>query len=303
MTKCSVSLFIILASSTMSVASNSSEPPQGISILTAEHMSIRYSSSLSQFQEGPAGGAGSKSDADVRVTGHKSPAKAFLLSAAVPGLGQFYNGSKLKAAAFFTADVAAWVLHFKWQSDADDMTDAFNAFNDAHWSRDTYENKYLQWAYGVNDDELIDEQEISHRLPNTKTQQYYEMTGKYDQFAWGWDDAEYNGNTIDDYGPPPNNDPPLRITDAVFAPTSARRNAYETMRHDANNKYDQARAMVIAALANRMISGFEALFAAKHHNSQAGKRSKEFSRISVRTSLKSYHARRDTPFVGIAYRF
>ncbi len=35
---------------------------------------------------------------------------------------------------------------------------------------------------------------VTHSLPSTKTQQYYEMVGKYLQFVYGWKDiVEYTG--------------------------------------------------------------------------------------------------------------
>ena len=52
----------------------------------------------------------------------KSPAKALLLSLVVPGLGQFYNGSRLKAVGFLGVEISTWVLYGKWHGQADDMT-------------------------------------------------------------------------------------------------------------------------------------------------------------------------------------
>ncbi|MBD3402716.1 hypothetical protein GF420_07460, partial [candidate division GN15 bacterium] len=159
--------------------------------------------------------------------GHKSPFKAFVLSLAVPGAGQWYYGSKTKALLFFAVDVAAWGLHIKWHGDGVDMEDEFEAFNRQYWSRERYEQQYLQWAYGFTDDDLITEGEVSHHLPDTRTQQYYEMTGKYDQFSWGWADAMLNDSTLSDYS---DTNPPPRITSTAVTPESALRFQYETMR-------------------------------------------------------------------------
>ena len=62
-------------------------------------------------------------------SGYKSPAKAFILSLAVPGLGQYYYGSKIKPLVFLGVEVTSWVLYFKWNSEGDDITAEFEAFN------------------------------------------------------------------------------------------------------------------------------------------------------------------------------
>ncbi len=231
----------------------------------------------------------------------KSAPKAFAMSLVIPGLGQFYYGSRVKAALFFGADVAFWALASSSHKKGNELTDEFNAFNRAHWNRDSYEQKYLLWTYGFADDEEIptDKTEISHHLPDTETQQYFEMTGKYNQFAWGWDDAELNGKKIDDYSV---QNPPLRILEPASTPYSQNRLTYEDMRHSANKKFEQSRAMIMLAMANRIISSFEALFTVNRHNRGLAPE-QQFSRVEVRASLKSYRAKRDTPFLKLTYRF
>ena len=235
---------------------------------------------------------------------HKSPVKAFLLSMAVPGLGQFYYGSKVKPVIFLGAEVATWALYFKWHGQGDDLTADFEAFNRKHWSRYSYEEEYLNWVYGYTDDDEIPPDEakgITHHLPDTETQQYFEMTGKYDQFAWGWDDAVLSGQTLNDFASHPGDLP--AITGGATVPYSARREIYETMRNDANNKYDNADKMVIVALVNRLISGFEAYFTTQSHNRKVEESSEEFSRLQVRAKLLSYREKRDTPFLQFTYKF
>ena len=238
--------------------------------------------------------------------GRKSPFKAFLLSAAVPGLGQWYYGSRIKPFIFLGVEAAAWGMHIKYHADGEDATDAYEAFSNLHWSRDDYEQKYLLWAYGFADDELIQEREISHRLPDTKTQQYYEMTGKYSQFAWGWDDAVYKDSTLDDYSL---SNPPNRITSESYAPSSANRNKYETMRDDANKKFDKATKMIFVSIANRLVSALEAYFVTKHRNDSTHdtefvqKDQNMLEKLKFKASLKSYNSRRDTPYVKVTYKF
>jgi hypothetical protein len=233
---------------------------------------------------------------------HKSPAKAFFLSLAVPGLGQFYYGSKIKPLVFLSAEVVSWAFYAKWHGNGNDLTDKYEAFNQNHWSRDSYENKYLLWTYGVTDDDSIKyATEVSHHLPDDMSQQYYEMTGKYRQFAWGWDDAELDGKPLDSFAPPA--DPPPAITGDATTPYSDHRLEYEQMRDDANNKYDQATRMIFVSMANRLISAFEAYFVTRHRNNKAKGTGIDFTSFKVRAGLKSYHAKRDTPFFTVTYKF
>lgn len=227
----------------------------------------------------------------------KSPGKAFFLSLAIPGLGQYYYGSRTKPVLFLATEVLCWSMNIKYNNDGDDITAEFEAFNREHWSRDSYE-QYLLWTYGASDDDDIDAQEINHHLPDTDTQQYYEMTGKYDQFSWGWDDAVLNETTLSDYS---SVDPPPKLPGNI--PYSSRRFAYEQRRHDANNKYDTADKMIMAAMLNHLISAFEAYFMTKKYNDNLASDDTGFSRLRLQTQLKSVYSSYDTPYVKLTLKF
>lgn len=244
-----------------------------------------------------------ESDSDGGLEGEKKPGqksafKAFALSLAVPGLGQFYYGSKTKAAVFAAVEAASWIYNIKLNNDGDDLTDEFEAFNREHWSRADY-TTYITWTYGETDDKNITAPEMSHHLPDTYTQQYYEMTGKYDQFAWGWDDANFEGNTLYDYNDS-DNKPPRAITDI---PASPRRDAYETMRHNANNKYDKAKKMIAVAMVNHVLSAFEALYSVGKMNKKNEEGTSEFSRVKLTHGFRSVYSFSDTPYMKLSYRF
>lgn len=242
------------------------------------------------------------SSTDVSVTptdGQKSkrlsPGKAFAMSLLVPGLGQYYAGNKVKAAGFFALDVTSWVLYFKKRSDGNKLTDEFEAFQQTHWSKSSYED-YLFGAYGYRDDDSIHATEVSHHLPDSPTQQYFEMTGKYDQFSWGWDDATVNDSSLEDFGDL------VRPAIGADIPISPNRNKYEGMRLDANKKFDAADKWVIVSLANHVISAFEAMISARHKNKNtAGVGG--FGRVTVRAELRSYTTTDDTPYLKCAYSF
>lgn len=238
-----------------------------------------------------------------KSSGKKSPGKAFLMSLAVPGLGQYYYGSKIKPIAFIGVEATAWILHLNWHNKGEELTDEFEQYNRDHWIQDHYED-YLEIAYGYRDDEhdSITAPEVSHNLPDTRTQQYYEMTGKYDQFAWGWDDAELNGLTHDDFDTSLTSTFPPRITSPETKPYSANRLEYETMRDNANKKLDNANKMVMVALANHVVSAIEAFISTKSVNNKARKAG-EFSSWKIKPTLKSYNSKRDTPYLKVTYKF
>jgi len=235
--------------------------------------------------------------------GHKSPAKAFVLSLAVPGLGQYYYGSRIKPFVFLGAEVSTWVLHLRWHGQADDMTDEFQTLADNNWHEQRY-TYFLEGAYnGIGDDDSLSGfTEIGHHLPDTRVQQYYEMIGKYDQFSWGWVDA-YLDNPGDTLYAPPSEFIPPRVIGPSVTPTSALRDRYETMRNDANKRYDKANKMIVVAIVNRLISAFEAYFTTRSLNHKSREHGSEFGRVSVKAQLKSYSSLRDTPFLKLSYRF
>ena len=287
------------------VVSASSSP--GSSVFDIEQMKIRFNTASQPLYDSEVLSlseefATEKPPVYESGRGYKSPTKAFFLSLAVPGLGQYYYGSRVKPFVFLGAEVAAWVFYFNWHGEGDDITAEFQAFNKAHWSREDYEDKYLLWVFGVTSDTELPTgtRGITHHLPDDFTQQFYEMTGKYNQFSWGWDDAVLDGRDLDSYSM---SDPPDTVLGAETVPFSANRLHYETRRNDANNAYDRATRMIFVSMANRLISAFEALFTTRSNNRKLRAYDGEFGRIKVRTSLKSYYAKSDTPFITVTCKF
>ena len=274
------------------------------SVFETELQAIRYDYSLmamaaDDFEEISQGADTSMTI--IKKNKYKSPVKAMLLSLAVPGLGQYYYGSKVKSAVFLGTEITAWTLHIMWHQDAEDMTDEFEAFNREHWLESRY-SRYLELAFnGYTDDEDIPDSigGITHHLPNTQTQQYYEMTGKYNQFAWGWDDAVLNDSVLEDY----DSTTIKKIASDDTTPYSALRFEYETMRADANDKFNDANKMITVAIINRIISGFEAYFMTRHRNKKADDDSNVFSRVHFEAGLKTFYTYKDTPFFKMSYQF
>ncbi len=175
-------------------------------------------------------------------TDKKNVRKAFLYSFVVPGAGQIYTGSKIKAVLFLGVEALGWTGYFTYQGRGDDKTGLFEDYADTYWSDQRYDD-----FLGTIDTSTV---HFTHHLPETNTQQYYEMIGKYDQFVYGWDDTEPQPPDYENIG----------------IAYSAHRLHYEDMRHDANNQYDRATKSLILVMFNHLVSGFEAALAAKRHN-------------------------------------
>jgi len=226
-----------------------------------------------------------------RAAGLKNGKKAFLYSLLLPGAGQFYVGSKVKAAAFFGIEVLSWTGLIVYHHRGDVKTDQFNAYADTYWSNYRY-SAFLNTNWGVYDDDSAYNTDgdpssgffFTHHLPDTRTQQYYEMIGKYDQFVFGWADVT-----------------PLITPDkhATEHTSSALRLHYEDMRHDANNMYDRATTSLLVMMVNHIISGFEAAWSAKRHNDRLDESQQ---RLSFRAMAASNEYGR-FPMLTMQYRF
>lgn len=206
----------------------------------------------------------------------KSLKRAFLYSLIIPGSGELYAGSKIKAALFLGLDITLWALYFNYHGKGKDKENEYKAIADVHWSED----EYRQWLFESVYDSLIpydivsdtfryfdhEKQEwvyFSHHLPDSKTQQYYEMIGKYEQFAWGWTD--YNGELQPDGSVKP----------------SPWWNDYRDMRATSNDWLNKAKYSAMFSVANHILSAFDAAIAVKRYN----KKGERFSQIQFKMRL------------------
>ena len=193
----------------------------------------------------------------------KSPKIAFFLSAVLPGLGEFYAGSK-KGFIFMPLEFASWYLYSTLNKDGKDLETEFRTFADAHWrfsSADIEEFTYQKWyldifatidpllldpLYTTHDDSLDyinahHDFEFDANGNVIKNQQYYEMIGKYDQFVFGWNDV-YSETY------PEGNE----------SAESTGRDDYENMRNDSNKKLKNRDNALKFMLINRIVSAIDA---------------------------------------------
>jgi len=206
-----------------------------------------------------------KITADVYGFKGKSVKRAFVYSLIVPGAGELYANSKIKAVLFFGLDATLWTLYFNYHKKGKNKEDEYKGFANQHWKEDDYREwliDSLGITSGSDQDSFWNKKEtrydwLSHHLPDKKDQQYYEMIGKYDQFKFGWDDF-----------PVPDTNQALR-------------NAYLNMRRDSNNLLNKAKYSVMFSLANHILSAFDAAIAVKKHN----RKGERFSQIHLQMRL------------------
>ena len=216
--------------------------------------------------------------------GKKSPLLAGTMSIIVPGAGEFYTKSYWRAGGFVLAEAALWVFYASYYSKGNNQTTLFQNFADDHWSV----VRYAQWIQAnvtaLNPDvssfsgylipgtenlppwQQVDWAKINavenaiaqrsgngftHQLPHRPEQQYYELIGKYPQFASGWDDAGVMT--------------PERI---VNSDVSARFLEYSKMRGKANDFYNIATTGSILLVVNHLLSAIDAAWSAAQFNNQ-----------------------------------
>ena len=215
----------------------------------------------------------------------KSALLAGALSLAVPGAGEIYTKSYWRAGGFLLAETGLWVFYAVYTSKGNNQTTLFQNYADSHWSV----VRYAQWIQvnlstlnpditggftgylipgtenlppwqqvdwnKLNDIENRIAQRLdnafTHLLPHRPEQQYYELIGKYPQFASGWDDA-------------------IGITpqDLVVSNVSQRFLDYSHMRGKANDFYNIATTGAALLVVNHVLSALDAAWSAAQFNNR-----------------------------------
>ncbi len=196
----------------------------------------------------------------------KSPFLAGVLSLVIPGAGEIYTEEYLKAGIFIAIEAAIITTGLIYDKKGDDKTTEFQNYADDYtnpdhnWSAVRYAqwlNQYKNTNIPINSDESLPPWERvsfsdinavetgSHKLPPHGEQQYYELIGKYHQFAPGWNDYTGGGNH-DEISP-----------NLIY---------YSTMRGDANSFYSVASTAVIGMYVNHFLSALDAVWSATQFN-------------------------------------
>ena len=217
----------------------------------------------------------------------KSPGRAFLMSALVPGAGELYAGAKWRALAFAGVEVFSWIMYFNRKNKGEDMEQDYMNYADEYWKlSQLYQNGaagyqltgltgqhdpnfgshsiYLEYngAEYVGNAVTLDTALLgwetfilSGELLPVKTRDYYENIGKYDQFAGGWDDFSDNN----------------ALSDSVVSMSDLRDN-YLTQRKESNDALKMATNFATVIMFNHLISAFHAQIAAKNYSSEEADR-------------------------------
>src|SRR4030095_4163209 len=196
----------------------------------------------------------------------KSVGLGVVLSAILPGAGQFYGENYLKAAIFFGVEAIAWTTYIIFTKKGDDKTAEYQQYADQHWDI----RRYARWlneeweASNVNPNEpdlevlraqvnAFEADHFSHQLPEYGTQQYYELIGKYQPYVAGWEDAYLNGQWL--------------ITQSnVQTYQTPMFQGYAVDRDNANDQYGYAKIGPITAILNHILSAADAAWTISSYN-------------------------------------
>lgn len=211
-----------------------------------------------------------KNNIGVPSTEEKSVLLGLALSALLPGAGEFYAKSYLKAAIFFGAELLSWGAFAMYQIKGDNQTDKFQSYADQYWS--VY--RYAQWlvdenfpgAGVINPNEPnrdilrlqimeCERQNFSHTMPEYGSQQFYELIGKYQNFQAGWINlAHVPTRAQGPYWYETYKDP-------VFID-------YSNERQKANDYYNYAKTGIIVVVLNHVLSAADAAWSVAMFNKQ-----------------------------------
>jgi len=214
----------------------------------------------------------------------KKPGRAFLLSAVLPGAGQYYAGAKWRAAAFLGVEALGWLLWNSYDSKGNRLEKGYIRFADQYWDlarwfeatmyydENSLAGSHHIWVsynpgngelqeYAVDDSLIIKLPGIVNlaglitlaqngQLVPIRTRDYYENIGKYDQFSGGWYDFE----TYHPFDSP--------IDTVSVTPL---RDNYLTRRLRSNEALKMATNFATIIMFNHLISAFEAVIAAKRY--------------------------------------
>lgn len=125
----------------------------------------------------------------------KSVKKAFFLSFIMPGLGEYYaKGSWPRVAAPFAIELGCYASLAIIRGKYNDLTTKYKNYADTYYSHSKFDAWY-QFILNadtslLNSRDVFSHSEAYYDAFEDKTNDYYEMIGKYDMFVQGWDDAD-----------------------------------------------------------------------------------------------------------------
>lgn len=259
---------------------------------------MKASLNPSQTQSG-----GETSSATSESTTKLNPGKALILSAILPGAGEYYAGSKIKAAIFFGLEVAAWSAVVYFYNAGQKKDKEFKDYANTHFTESIYRDREYflalqpNWGDSGKFNGTLDEwiskgwDEKIHYLPSAgfthnlptqdernrnagEDQQYYEMIGKYiGQFGFGWSDVHQGRPTGPFWGDDPST-PWFDNQDPNYPNDPTKKTAllsirYMDMRYESNQLLERSSIATQVALLNHVASAIDASLTVRAMNKQA----------------------------------
>jgi hypothetical protein len=175
----------------------------------------------------------------------KSPTKALLLSAFVPGLGQLYSGHAKVGMIYLGIEAAGWTGFSILRTDGFAKRRDARRFADAHYDSTVYN------VARERDPQEPPNRPLPYRADGTLDDlEYYEDISKLNELIWGWDDHV----------------PALNAEQMLVPGTSANRQLYQEQRNDGNADIRNARNLSIGLFVNHVVSAFHAFKLVKWYN-------------------------------------
>ena len=286
-------LSLLLLAATVAGSAAWAEPPASPSstlrvlpsLLPAVPLSEPPDPALLRLAEASDPEAGESHAAAAPKKKTRSPRRAFLFSTLVPGAGELWAGSKMRAALFFGLEVLGWGAYVSWNNRGDELESEFRAFADTTWNPLTYiawrdsrvarhssrthtlpcDSLFVQAQWTEPDPDR--EGESRRRNPadvipealgscsTTETQQYYELIGKYHQFITGWKDITRSGDRVH-----------YTEVDSAENFHSDLREEYEGRRHESNKYLKRAGNVAGLIFVNHVLSAIDAARVARARN-------------------------------------
>ena len=168
----------------------------------------------------------------------KSPGKAFIFSAAVPGSGQLYAGAK-RGYVYLGIEAVAWTTSYFFHKSGKQKEEDYMDFADAHWTEPTVGDSIGVSPDGGTTYYYTDDyhNRIVYFRENDKGH-YYEDIGKYAYYQIGWDPGTLG--------------------------------EYLDMRDDSNRLLKNSSYAIMGAVVNHVVSAVDALRLARSHNLRLG---------------------------------
>jgi len=210
---------------------------------------------------------------EVAAVAPKSPTKAFLFSALLPGMGELYAGSN-RGYLFLGIEAASWITYASYKASGNDKEDELYAYADRNFSIAAFEDGCVGQP-GQPCQEALEA--INNFYENDKGE-YYEIISKNPIYKPGWGvDVQADGsftyeNCPVDLNCPP--DPTQPGQEAAYRAWVADQAAaqdrdyvsYNGLRDDRNSLDSKARGATMVVLVNHLVSAFDALMVARSFN-------------------------------------